>query len=165
MGTNIAVRDEKFIGKLPPQSIEAEEAILGAILTNPSCINKIVDMLKVNSFYKPANKIIYQTILDLIRENSAIDIVTVSEKLKELDKLEQVGGRIYINELAMNVVTTANVEYYAKIVQEKAIKRNLINAGSEIVTMSYASNSIDATLVPLSFLTVACLTNTATFSF
>lgn len=146
MGTNIAVRDEKFIGKLPPQSIEAEEAILGAILTNPSCINKIVDMLKVNSFYKPANKIIYQTILDLIRENSAIDIVTVSEKLKELDKLEQVGGRIYINELAMNVVTTANVEYYAKIVQEKAIKRNLINAGSEIVTMSYESNSIDETL-------------------
>jgi len=146
MGTNLTIPNEKLTGKLPPQSIEAEEAILGAILTNPGCINRIMDMLKVNSFYKPANRTIYQAILDLIREGCAVDIVTVSEKLRATEKLEQVGGRAYINELAMNVVTTANIEYYAKIVQEKAIKRTLINAGSEIVTLSYDNQSVDQTL-------------------
>ncbi len=141
-----ALKEEKNIGKLPPQSIEAEEAILGAVLTNPFCINKIVDMIKVNSFYKPAHKIIYETILDLLRENNAIDIITVSEKLRENNKLEYVGGRSYINDLALNVVTTANVEYYAKIVHEKSIKRTLINAGSDIVTMAYESATVDETL-------------------
>ena len=146
MGTNLTVQDEKMTGKLPPQSIEAEEAILGAVLTKPGCLNRIMDMITPNSFYKPANKTVYQTILDLVREGGAIDIVTVSEKLRGEGKLEQVGGRTYINELAMNVVTTANIEYYAKIIQENAIKRTLINAGAEIVTMSYENHSVEQTL-------------------
>ena len=148
MTGTLALNEEKISGKLPPQSVEAEEAILGAILSNPFCINKIVDMLNPSSFYKPAHKIIYSTILDLIRENSAVDILTVSEKLREMDKLDYVGGRAYINELAINVVTTANVEYYAKIVKEKAIKRTLINAGSEIVQMAYENETI-APKIPL----------------
>ncbi len=146
MAKSSQVLEERTVSKLPPQSVEAEEAILGAILTNPYCVNKIVDNLKVNSFYKPAHKAIYEVILDLLKENHAIDILTVSEKLREANKLEYVGGRTYINDLALNVVTTANVEYYAKIVQEKAIKRTLINAGSEIVTMSYDSTPIETTL-------------------
>ena len=109
--------------KLPPQNIEAEEAILGAILKNPVCFNKVADMLNANSFYKPANKVIYDAIVELFNKNQAIDIVTVSERLNEKDKLELVGGRAYINDLVLNVATTANIEYYAKIVQEKAIKR------------------------------------------
>ncbi len=132
--------------KLPPQSVDAEEAILGAILTNPVSLNKVCDMIKPDSFYKPANRFIYDAVLYLFAKNQAIDIVTVSERLSESDKLEMVGGRAYINDLALNVVTTANIEYYAKIVQEKSIKRSLINAGSEIVEMAYDNHSTEKTL-------------------
>jgi len=134
------------IQRIPPQNVDAEEAILGAILTNPICFNKIADMLTPKSFYKPANRFIYDAIVSLFTRNQAIDIVTVSEVLNETDKLEMVGGRAYINDLALNVTTTANIEYYAKIVQEKAIKRELINAGSEIVEMAYDNASTSATL-------------------
>lgn len=134
------------ITRIPPQNIDAEEAILGAVLTNPVCFNKIADMLSAKSFYKPANRFIYEAVIELFTKNQAIDIVTVSEALNESGKLETVGGRAYINDLALNSVTTANIEYYAKIVQEKAIKRELINAGSEIVEMAYDNTSTEATL-------------------
>ena len=140
------IAEDGKIQRIPPQNLEAEEAILGAVLTNPICLNKIADLITPESFYKPANRMIYEAVLDLFGKNQAIDIVTVSERLSETDKLEQVGGRAYVNDLALNVVTTANIEYYAKIVQEKAIKRNLINAGSEIVEMAYENNSMETTL-------------------
>ncbi len=134
------------IQRIPPQNIDAEEAILGAILTNPICFTKIADMIKPQSFYKPANKYIFEAIVELFAKNHAIDIVTVSEKLNESDKLEMIGGRAYINDLALNAITTANIEYYARIVQEKAIKRELINAGSEIVEMAYDNTTTEETL-------------------
>lgn len=146
LANSLVKSSEGKLQKLPPQNIDAEEAILGAILTNPVCLNKVVDLIKPESFYKPANKFIFDSILYLFSKNQAIDIVTVSERLSETDKLEKVGGRAYINDLALNVITTANVEYYAKIVQEKAIKRELINAGSEIVEMAYDNNSTEKTL-------------------
>lgn len=146
MQNSLVKTQEGKLSKLPPQNIEAEEAILGAILTNPVCFNKVADMLNSKSFYKPANKVIYEAIVDLFTKNQAIDIVTVSERLNEQDRLELVGGRAYINDLALNVITTANIEYYAKIVQEKAIKRELINAGSEIVEMAYDNTTTEATL-------------------
>lgn len=146
MQNSLVKTQEGKLSKLPPQNIEAEEAILGAILTNPVCFNKVADMLNAKSFYKPANKVIYEAIVDLFTKNQAIDIVTVSERLNEQDKLDIVGGRAYINDLALNVITTANIEYYAKIVQEKAIKRELINAGSEIVEMAYDNTTTEATL-------------------
>ena len=146
MSTSLVKSTDEALVKLPPQSIEAEEAILGAILTNPVCLNKVVEYLDSNTFYKPAHRHIYSAILKLYAENLAIDIVTVSEMLREQDKLEAVGGRAYINDLALAVTTTANVEYYAKIVQEKAIKRSLINAGSEIVAMAYDNRTTEDTL-------------------
>ena len=146
MANSLMKTEDGKIQRIPPQNLEAEEAILGAVLTNPICLNKIADLITPESFYKPANRMIYEAVLDLFGKNQAIDIVTVSERLSETDKLEQVGGRAYVNDLALNVVTTANIEYYAKIVQEKAIKRNLINAGSEIVEMAYENNSMETTL-------------------
>lgn len=146
MAMELITANETGLSKLPPQSVEAEEAILGAVLSNPYCINKIVDMIGIDSFYKPSHRLIYQTVLDLMKENSAVDILTVSEKLKETGKLEQAGGRSYVNDLALNTVTTANVEYYAKIVHEKYIKRTLINAGSEIVSMAYDNQTIESAL-------------------
>lgn len=132
--------------KLLPQSVEAEEAVLGAILVNPVSFGKIVEYIKPESFYKPAHRLIYETMLELFKKNEPIDIVTVSESLRNEEKLEDAGGRAYINDLALNVVTTANIEFYAKIIQEKEIKRALINAGSEIVSMSYENEETDIVL-------------------
>ncbi len=146
MANKVVRQADNGMLKLLPQSVEAEEAVLGAILVNPLSLGRIVEFLNPESFYKPAHKVIYQAMLDLFRKNEPIDIVTVSEFLRNDEKLEAAGGRAYINDLALNVVTTANVEFYAKIVQEKEIKRALINAGSEIVSMSYENEETDVVL-------------------
>ena len=146
MPAKVAKKAESGMLKMLPQSLEAEEAVLGAVLVNPASIGRIVEFLKPESFYKPAHKLIYEAILDLYKKNEPIDIVTVSEHLRYNEELENAGGRAYINDLALNVVTTANVEFYAKIIQEKEIKRALINAGSEIVAMSYENEETDIVL-------------------
>ncbi len=146
MSSKLAKQNEAGMLKLLPQSIEAEEAVLGAILVNPMSLGRIVEFIKLESFYKPAHRVIYEAMLELFKKNEPIDIVTVSEFLRNEEKLEEAGGRAYINDLALNVVTTANVEFYAKIIQEKEIKRALINAGSEIVSMSYENEETDIVL-------------------
>ncbi len=138
-------KNEKDLHLLP-QNIEAEEAVLGAILVNPRVITKIVEYLKPESFYKPAHRYIYEAMIQLFNSNEKIDIITVCDVLNFNSKLDSVGGRSFINDLSYNAITTANIEYYAKIIQEKAIKRALINAGSEIVSFGYDVNSIDASL-------------------
>ena len=146
MANNVIQNSNTDKLRLLPQSIEAEEAVLGAILENPAALGRVVEFLKPESFYKPAHKIIYEAMLNMFRKNEPIDIVTISEYLRNREELELAGGRAYINDLAINVVTTTNIEYYAKIVQEKEIKRALINAGSEIVSMSYESEDTDNVL-------------------
>lgn len=134
------------LSKLMPQSIDAEEAILGAILVSPTCMNKVVEHLKPDSFYKPAHRYVYEAMLQLYNGEDKIDIVSVSDVLNINQKLELVGGRAFINDLSYKTITTSNVEYYARIVQEKAIKRSLINAGSEIVSSGYDMNPIEESL-------------------
>ena len=129
-----------------PQNLEAEEAILGAILVNPSCLTKISDTLSAKSFYKPAHRHIYEAMLQLFNNGDNIDIVTVSDVLSYSGKLDAVGGRAYINDLAENTITTTNVAYYAKIIKEKAIKRALISAGAEIVSKGYDLEPSDASI-------------------
>ncbi len=146
MAAKVLKQTDSLVLKMLPQSIEAEEAVLGAILVNPVSLGRIVEFLKPESFYKPSHKLIYEAMLELFRKNEPIDIVTVSEYLRNEEKLENSGGRAYINDLALNVVTTANIEFYAKIIQEKEIKRALINAGSEIVSMSYENEETDIVL-------------------
>ncbi len=128
---------KKINENLIPQNIEAEEAILGAILVNPSCLAKVSDVLTPANFYKPAHRNIYEAMMELFNNNDNIDIVSVSDVLSYSQKLESSGGRAYINDLAENAITTSNVSYYAKIIQEKSIKRALISAGSEIVSKGY----------------------------
>jgi len=138
---------ERHPEKLPPQNIEAEQAVLGAILVNPAIISRIIEILKTpDSFYRQAHRVIYSSCLQLFNANEPIDVVTISEHLRNLDKLELVGGRAYVNDLALSVVTTANADYYAKIIQEKYTLRELIRAGSEIVTTAYDENSVDNVL-------------------
>ncbi len=146
VATRVVKQPDSGMLKMMPQSIEAEEAVLGAVLVNPQSLGRIVEFLKPESFYKPSHKIIFEAVLELFRKNEPIDIVTVSEHLRNKEELENAGGRAYINDLALNVVTTANIEFYAKIIQEKEIKRALINAGSEIVSMSYENEETDEVL-------------------
>lgn len=125
------------IEQLMPQNLEAEEAVLGAILVNPRCLDKVISTLKPDYFYKPAHKYIYEAILQLTNSNEVIDIVSVSDILNINQKLELVGGRAFINDLILKCISTANVQYYANVIEEKAIKRSLISAGSEITTAGY----------------------------
>ena len=136
---------ENNLGMMP-QNIEAEEAVLGAILVNPNVITKVVETIKPSSFYKPAHRYIYEAMLQLFNNNERIDIVSVSDVLNYNSKLETIGGRAFVNDLCYKTITTSNIEYYAKIIQEKAIKRALINAGSEIVSFGYDVNPIDQSL-------------------
>ncbi len=136
----------KDVSHLLPQNIEAEEAVLGAILVNPRVLTKVVEFLKPESFYKPAHRYVYEAMVQLFNSNEKIDIITVCDVLNFNSKLEAVGGRSFINDLSYNAITTANVDYYAKIIQEKAIKRSLINAGSEIVGFGYDMETVDASL-------------------
>jgi len=131
---------------LMPQNIEAEEAVLGAILVNPETLSRVAETLKPDYFYKPAHRYVYEAMLHLFNQNERIDIVTVSEVLNLNSKLELVGGRAFINDLTYKTITTSNIEYYSKIVQEKAIKRSLISAGSEIVSYGYDLNTVDESL-------------------
>ena len=125
---------------LIPQNLEAEEAVLGAILVNPETLAKVSDTLLPKSFYKPAHRYIYEAMLQLFNNNDNIDVLNYS------GKLESVGGRAYINDLVENTITTSNIAYYAKIIQEKAVKRALINAGSEIVSKGYDLEPSDRSL-------------------
>ena len=129
--------------KLPPQSIEAEENVIGAMLDNSVIISRIVEILRPEMFYDPALGKIYACILDLYNSSRPVDIVTVSEELNEKGILEQVGGRGRISRLLVDVVTSSNAEYYARIVEEKASLRDLINAGSDIVKMAYEDSAKD----------------------
>lgn len=140
------VKEKINEGNLLPQNTEAEEAVLGAILVNPEVITKVVETLKPESFYKPAHRYVYEAMLRLFNTNERIDLVSVSDVLSYNSKLETVGGRAFINDLSYKTITTSNIEYYAKIVQEKAVKRALINAGSEIVSFGYDMNPIDESL-------------------
>jgi len=141
MSTSYSTKSKKNtnaeLSELMPQNLDAEEAILGAILVSPACMNRVVEHITPESFYKTAHRYVYEAMLQLYNSEDKIDIVSVSDTLNMNQKLELVGGRAFINDLSYKTITTTNVEYYAKLVQEKAIKRSLINAGSEIINSGY----------------------------
>jgi len=137
---------DSTLERLPPQSLEAEQAVLGALLVSGDGVSRIVDLLQPEAFYRKAHTIIYAAMLDLYEGNEPIDIVTVSQFLTDEGKLELVGGRQYITDLSLSVATTANLEYYARVVQEKSILRMLIKAGTEIVGSCYEETDADVAL-------------------
>ena len=137
---------ESTLERLPPQSLEAEQAVLGALLCSGDGVSRIVDLLEAEYFYRKAHQVIYAAMLDLYESSEPIDIVTVSQFLSDEGKLDMVGGRQYITDLSLSVATTANLEYYAKVVQEKAILRQLIKAGTEIVGSCYEEPDADVAL-------------------
>ena len=123
--------------RVPPHSDEAEISVLGGILLSPDSFNKISPILRPDSFYKEAHKTIYRAMEDLDSEHKPIDQVTVTERLSTVNKLEDVGGAYYITGLAESIPSAANIEYWADIVKEKSIYRNLIIATNDIQKAAY----------------------------
>ena len=121
-----------YLGKVPPQAIELEEAVLGALMLEKDALTSVIDILKVESFYKEAHKVIFQAILDLFTESQPIDLLTVTTKLRKNGALEVAGGAFYITELTSKVASAANIEFHARIITEQSIKRELIRISSTI---------------------------------
>ena len=126
--------------KLPPQNLEAEQSVLGALMLDKDAIINVADILVPEDFYKPAHSKIYEEILKLYEKREPIDILSVTAKLKNENLLKEIGGNTYLTELIESVPTSAHVEHYAKIVKEKRILRDLIKASAEIT-----ENAMNAT--------------------
>jgi len=127
--------------KVPPQNTEAEMAVLGSMLIDDEAISEVIELLREESFYKEAHRIIYSRILNLYSANKAVDLITICDELKNSNLLEQVGGASYLTSLANSVPTSANVLHYASIVREKATLRALINNATRIINESYGSEN------------------------
>jgi len=127
----------EVIEKMPPQAIEAEMAVLGSMLIEQEAIEKVINFLSEKSFYKEAHQQIYSALCQLYEKNRAVDLVTLAEELKREKILSDVGGVAYLNSLINSVTTTANVEDYVRIVQEKAILRELIKVSTNIIAECY----------------------------
>lgn len=126
-----------FQNQIPPQNIEAEQAVLGAIFLQPSSIITASEYLMAEDFYRVAHQKIFQVMLKLNNSGSAVDLVTVTEELAASKSLEDVGGVNYLSELAESAPTAANIEYYAKIVDEKSLLRRTIRVATQIVQDGY----------------------------
>ncbi|MDD4271407.1 MAG: replicative DNA helicase [Patescibacteria group bacterium] len=126
-----------LISKIPPQNLEAEASLLGCLMIDKDAIFKIADTLRPEDFYKDSHSLIYETMRDLYARHEPIDILTLSSKLEEKNKLEAVGGRTYIAELGNTVATSAHVVHYSSIIQRKATLRRLLTASAEITELGY----------------------------
>lgn len=136
--------NQDIIEKIPPQSIDAEMAVLGAMLLDKEVIPQAIEMLNADCFYKNANRRIYDAVIKLFDDNKGVDLITVIEELKRTNSLEDAGGPDYVSGLASSVPTAANFVHYAKIIKEKMILRNLINSATQIVTECYdTSKDVD----------------------
>lgn len=125
------------LNRIPPNDIEAEQAILGSMLTDKDAIIAAIEVLKEEDFYREDNKLIYSAMLSLYSKSEPIDIITVKAELQAIGKFDAVGGLEYLAELPEKVPTTANVDKYIKIVEQKSMVRNLIKSANEIIAMGY----------------------------
>ena len=129
--------DGRTAGRVPPHDLEAEQSVLGAILLDELAVVKVSEFLEPKDFYRKNHADVYQASLELLQHGEPIDIVTVGSELEKMGVLERVGGRTYLAQLEQSVPTAANVEYYGRIVKEKATKRSLITTGGEIAGLGY----------------------------
>jgi replicative DNA helicase len=127
----------EHLGKLPPQAVEIEEAVLGALMLERDALSNVIDILHSESFYKDSHQEIYAAIVTLFNDSQPIDIKTVTHELRKVAKLEVVGGAHYVAELTTKVNSAANIEYHARIIAEQSIKRELIRISSEIQKDAY----------------------------
>jgi replicative DNA helicase len=123
--------------KVPPNNLEAEAATLGAMLMDEEAISTAIQFLRADDFYKGAHRKIFQAIINLADKGEAVDLITITEELKQLGEIDSCGGASYISRLTSTVPTAANVLYYAKMVQECSVRRRLSRIASKIISISY----------------------------
>ncbi len=124
-------------GKMPPQAIDLEEVVLGAMMIDKRGVDEVIDILHPEVFYKPAHQIIFEAIHNLFKEGLPIDLLTVSERLKKEKSLDLAGGDFYLIQLTQKVASSAHIEFHARIVIQKYIQRSLIKISNEIIEESY----------------------------
>jgi replicative DNA helicase len=123
--------------KLPPQNLEAEQSVLGGILIENEAINRVMEILDADDFYRDGHRKIFNALINLSERDEPADLITLTNELRKIDQLDSIGGASYLASLIDSVPTAANIEYYAKIVKEKSILRKLIQTSTEIITQSY----------------------------
>lgn len=129
--------------RIPPHSLESEQAVLGALMLRPSAIHEITDLISQEMFYAKKHGTIYQTMTELSAKSEPIDVLSVASKLKEKKQINEIGGNSYLNELMGNVPSTVNIRHYADMVYKKHILRSLIDASENIATQAYAEADQD----------------------
>ena len=129
------------ISRIPPHSVESEQSILGSIILDKDAIITVAETINPSDFYKEAHKIIYESMLNLNSNNEPIDLITLIEELRKEGHLDNVGGISYLTSLSTIVPTTSDVKYYANIVKEKSVMRQLIKASNEIINLGYDAST------------------------
>ena len=129
------------INRIPPHSVESEQSILGSIILDKEAIITVAETIQPMDFYKEAHKIIYESMLKLNSNNEPIDLITLIEELRKDGHLDSIGGISYLTSLSTIVPTTSNVKYYANIVKEKSVMRQLIKASNEIINLGYDAST------------------------
>jgi len=130
-------QEKKMQDKLPPQNVEAEQSVLGSLLIDKEAIIKVADFLEPLDFYRPIHQKIYTAILELYQRHEPIDILSLTNRLKEKNLLQEIGGTTYLASLANSVPTASHIVSYAKIIQQKRILRDLISASYNIAELGY----------------------------
>ena len=125
------------LGKLPPQAVDLEEAVLGALMLEKDALSAVIDILKPEIFYKESHNKIFAAIHALFQKSSPVDILTVTSQLRQQGDLEMIGGAYYITELTNRVASAANIEFHARIISQKYIQRELIRISTEIINSAY----------------------------
>src|SRR5210317_1007740 len=124
-------------GKIPPQALELEEAVLGAMLIDKKGVDEVIDILQPDAFYKTSHQLIFEAIYQLFQDSQPIDLLTVSSELRKNGKLESVGGEFYLVQLSQRIASSAHIEFHARIILQKYIQRSLIKISNEIIENSY----------------------------
>ncbi|WP_395064020.1 replicative DNA helicase [Flavobacterium sp.] len=124
-------------GKLPPQALDLEEAVLGAMMIDKKGVDEVIDILQADAFYKDAHKHIFEAIFQLFTDSQPIDLLTVSSQLKKNAKLDLAGGDFYLIQLTQKIASSAHIEFHSRIILQKYIQRSLIRISSEIIEESY----------------------------
>ena len=128
-------------GRIPPQALELEEAVLGAMLIDKKGVDEVIDILQPDAFYKTAHQIIFEAIFQLFQDSQPVDLLTVSSELRKKGKLETVGGEFYLVQLSQRVASSAHIEFHARIILQKFIQRSLIKISNEIIESSYKEST------------------------
>ena len=147
MSYDVREMDAPSIDRTPPQDVQAEQSVLGAMMTSKDAIANVVEVVKGRDFYRPAHELIYDAITDLYGKGEPADAITVAAELTKRGEIARCGGHVYIHDLLASVAIAANASYYAEIVKEKAILRRLVEASIKIAQMGYQATGEVSSIV------------------